>query len=110
MKKIFTLAAFFFCTTAFAQSGIIKGQLKDTSSSRQNLQGATISVLDKDSTLISFGIAKADGHFQVNNVPYGPNLLLVSFQGFRSEYKTVVVTKENPVADIGTIILSDVSK
>lgn len=109
MKNIFTLAAILFSATAFAQSGVIKGQLKDTAS-KQNLQGATISVLDKDSTLISFGIAKADGAFQVNNVPFGSNLLLISFQGFRSEYRTVNVSKENPVSDLGTIMLTDVSK
>jgi hypothetical protein len=109
MKKLFTLLALFFTATAFAQSGVIKGQLKDTAS-KQNLQGATISVLDKDSTLISFGIAKSDGYFQVNNVPFGANLLLISFQGFRSEYKTVVVSKETPVTDLGAIILKDISK
>src|ERR1700754_4235884 len=105
MKIFFTLITLLFAASAFAQGGVIKGQLKDTAS-RQNLQGATISVLDKDSTLISFGIAKSDGVFQVNNVPFGTNLLLISFHGFKSEYKTVVVSKENPVADLGAIILT----
>ena len=109
MKAISTLFCLFFSVAALAQTGIIKGQLKDTTS-KQNLQGATISVLDKDSTLISFGISKADGSFQVNNVPVGVNLLLISFQGYRSEYKNVVVSKDNPITDIGTIILTDAAK
>lgn len=109
MKAISTLFCLVFSVTAFAQTGIIKGQLKDTAT-KQNLQGATISVLDKDSTLISFGISKADGSFQVNNVPVGNNLLLISFQGYRSEYKNIVVSKENAVTDLGTIILTDAAK
>ncbi len=109
MKKIYTLLSLLISVSAIAQSGTIKGQLKDTVS-KQNLQGATISVLDKDSTLLSFGISKADGSFQVNNVPVGNNLLLISFQGYHSLYKNVVVSKENPVTDLGVIVLNDAAK
>lgn len=110
MKTLTTLIALMLAVSAFAQNtGSIRGQLKDTAT-RQNMQGATVSVLDKDSTLITFAIAKADGSFQVNRLAYGTHLLLISFQGFSSQYKTAALSKENPVADLGTIIMIDTAR
>jgi hypothetical protein len=102
MKKLFTLASIFISLAAFSQNGTIKGQLKDTSF-RKSLLGATISVMDKDSTLLSFGLSKSDGTFQVNNIPFGNLLVLVSLQGFDPVYKNVSLTKENNPLDLGSV-------
>jgi hypothetical protein len=110
MKKIFTLVAILFATTAFAQSsGTIKGQLKDTAT-KQILQGATISVVDKDTVLLSYGLAKADGSFQVNNVPFGNHLLMISFQGFRTEFKQVTISRDKSIADVEVVYLNSSAK
>jgi hypothetical protein len=110
MKALFTLAAFFISFAAFSQnSGTIKGQLKDTSF-RKNLMGATISVMDKDSTLISYGLSKTDGSFEVNNIPFGSVLVLISLQQFDPIYKTVTLSKENPVANLGSVMLTIAAK
>jgi hypothetical protein len=106
MKKLFTLVTLFVSLTALSQSsGTIKGQLKDTSF-RQSLLGATISVMDKDSVLLSYGLSKADGNFQVNSIPFGTVLVLISLQKFDAVYKSVTISKENPVVDVGTIMLT----
>lgn len=110
MKKIFTLTAIFISLAALSQnSGTIKGQLKDTGF-RQSLLGATISVLDKDSTLLSYGLAKADGSFQVNGIPFGNVLVLISLQKFDAIYKNIVVSKDHPLADMGAIYLTVAAK
>jgi hypothetical protein len=106
MKKIFVLITFFFSLAALSQnSGIIKGQLKDTAF-RQSLMSATISVMDKDSTLLSYGLSKSDGSFQVNNIPFGTVLVLISVQKFDPVYKTIILSKENAVVDLGVVMLT----
>jgi hypothetical protein len=109
MKKLFTLASIFISLAAFSQSGIIKGQLKDTSF-KKSLLGATVSVMDKDSTLLSFGLSKSDGSFQVNNIPLGKAIVLISLQGFDPIYKNVSITKENNPLDLGSVMMTVAAK
>jgi hypothetical protein len=110
MKKIFTLAAIFLCFAAVAQnSGTLKGQLKDTTF-KASLLGATISVMDKDSTLLSYGLSKADGSFQVNNIPFGDVLVLITAQKFDAIYRKLTFTKENATIDLGAVMLTVAAK
>lgn len=111
MKKLFTLLTILISVTAIGQAtGTVRGIVKDTSSSRQSLQGASVVILDKDSSLLSYGIAKADGSFEIDNVPFGSNLLMISFQGFSPVFKSINLSKEQPTLNVGTIILTDAAK
>jgi hypothetical protein len=87
-------------------SGIVKGKLTSDSSSTQSLKDATISILDiKDSTLIVYGLTKADGSFRLENIPFGTHLLIASFQGYKEKNKTFTISNANAEADLGTLLM-----
>jgi len=93
-------------TALFSQlktTGSVKGKLVD-STSQQVFRNATISVLStKDSSVTSYGIAKEDGSFLIERIPFGQYFLTVSFLGFADTIKTFSLTKEKPEFNIGTI-------
>lgn len=110
MKSILSLLVFTIVTlTLNAQSGSVKGTLKDTTT-KQILQSATVTILDNtDSTLVSFAITKADGSFQINNIAVGNYIFMGSFNGFDNTYKNISITKENLNVDLGNIIMLPLS-
>lgn len=107
MKKFFTLFLFtFFSIISFAQTAIVKGILKDTSTTKQSLKDATISVLDiKDSTVQVFGLAKEDGSFELKGFGWGTFLVQISFNGYETIFKKIEVSKTNATVNFGTIYL-----
>lgn len=107
MKPFLLFAAFFICAVSFAQNKTttsVKGQLIDTVA-KQQLKSATVNVLDKDSVLVGYSIAKEDGNFQVFNIPPGEYFLFASFSGYESFYKKFTVDKSLAEVNIGSIYL-----
>ncbi len=105
MKQLyFFLSCLFVTTISFAQtSGAIKGKLID-SVGKQSLKDASITVLEsKDSTLEVFGLAKTDGTFELKNISFGKMLVQITFQGFKPVNKTITLSKENAVVDLGDV-------
>lgn len=92
--------------TAFAQrNGTIKGCLKD-SVSNQVLKDASVVLLHPtDSTLVQFTLSKDDASFALTSVAFGNYLLQISFQGFETVYKPVVLTQAHPLLNFDTIYL-----
>ena len=87
MKQLYFFLSFlFFATISLAQtSGTIKGKLVD-SVGKQSLKDASITVLEsKDSTLEVFGLAKADGTFELKNISFGKMLVQITFQGSKQQ-------------------------
>lgn len=66
---------------SFAQSGQLKGLVVDKQS-EQPLQGATIELLNVETTIGA--ITDFDGYFTLENVPLGRQIIRVSFIGFES--------------------------
>ncbi|CAN5578916.1 TonB-dependent receptor [soil metagenome] len=88
-------------TTGFSQT--IRGAVVD-SVSRKPLMEASVSLLSgKDSSLVSFGITDGDGKFEFLKVAEGQYRLLVTYVGYRGRAKRISVTKDDPIADAGTI-------
>src|SRR6476469_3904475 len=105
MKFLLFVAAIFVCTFSFAQTkSSVKGTLID-SVGKQQLKSATVNVLDKDSVLIAYSIAKEDGSFAVYNVPSGNYLLFISFSGYQSLYKSFTVNIGQSEVNLGTVYL-----
>jgi hypothetical protein len=80
MRKltIVVLSCFFVLSSAMAQSSI-KGTITDTLN-KQNLQNAVISVLRvKDSVLVKFTRTNQQGNFELNNLPAGTFIVMVSY-------------------------------
>lgn len=115
MKKLIILSLFAMLSTmaVFSQgnkTGVLKGKLIDTTN-KQVLQNATIAVLDnKDSVLQLFGVAKADGSFEVKNIPDGNYVVMISFQGFFTVYKNVSFDNDINLVDLKTIYLKVAGK
>lgn len=111
MKIIYALASFICCmalslaASAQKNEGVVKGTLLD-SVSGQMLYDATISVVRvKDSSLISFTLSSNSGYFEVKSLAPGDYRLVVSYQGFRTLKKPFSITAEQPLADLGKVIM-----
>lgn len=108
MKKIFTLICLLgILQTAFSQnnSGIVKGRIID-STLKQSLKDASITILNgSDSTLEVFTLAKENGIFQLNNVPFGKHILMVAFQGYENIFKQIEISETAKTLDLGNIYL-----
>ena len=107
MNKILSLFVFLFLSAAaMAQTvGTVKGKLVD-SLNKQSLKDASITVLDaRDSSLEVFGLAKADGTFNITNIAFGKMIIAVKFQGYDPFYKTITFSKSNASVDLGIISL-----
>ncbi len=107
MNKIFTLFAFLLISAAgISQSvGTIKGKLAD-STNKQSLKDASVTVLDaRDSTMEVFGLSKADGSFNLTNIPFGKFIVQIKFQGYDPVNKNVTFAAGSTTIDMGTIYL-----
>lgn len=85
---------------------VIKGKIidKDTESP---LEFATITIFNAtDSTLVTGGVTDIDGNFEIEVKPgsYWVKLEYIAYQP--QTFTDVVVTKDDPVADLGTISFS----
>ncbi|WP_420151071.1 outer membrane beta-barrel protein [Spirosoma sp.] len=98
----FILHSSFFINAAFAQS-TIQGTVVDSLTRKPLLEASVSLMLARDSSLVSFGITDGDGKFVFPKIAEGQYRVLVTYVGYRSRVQRVSVTKNDPVADVGTI-------
>lgn len=92
--------AFSFCLPAFAQTANIRGSLVD-SADKKSLQNTVVALLNsKDSVLIDFTRAGAQGEFQFNVSDTGSYVLLVTHPHFADFSDTIKMTS-GKVLDMG---------
>ena len=85
---------------------IIKHHSKSDSVLKQNLKGATIAVLNiRDSSLVTYDMSEADGSFQVDNIPFGNYLCLITFSGYEEIGFKISLSPDKKVIDAGTLYL-----
>lgn len=113
MRPIILFVCFFLSSASLLQAqkttGSVQGRITDTLN-KQSLKDASVTVLNKtDSSLIKFTLAKADGSFEITDLPFGTHLLLVSFQSYGSVYESFTIDRNNPDKRINTIYLQPVS-
>lgn len=109
MRPLFTLVFLLACASAFAQKltgrGTVRGAVVDSASGKP-LREASVSLLAaRDSAYVTFGITDGDGRFLLRNLPNGRYRLLVTFVGFQNASRSVVITPDEPTADLGTLAL-----
>ena len=81
----------------------IKGSVLDTASST-GLQNASIAVLNsKDSTLVRFTRADANGGFSLNNLREGNFILLLTYPDFADYVETFSLSADKPLKDFGKL-------
>lgn len=94
---------------ASAQSRSIKGTVTDTLN-KQHLHNSSISLLRaKDSVLIKSTRSSKDGKFELNNLPDGKHVLMITYPAFADYYEEVNLS-EKPNAEIGTVKMTLKSK
>ncbi len=82
----------------------IKGQLIE-SENEQAVSYATLRVLQHDSIYVAGTRSGDDGTFQISLKELGHYLVAVECVGFETFYEKVLLDKNNPSADLGTLVL-----
>ncbi|MDO8953155.1 MAG: outer membrane beta-barrel family protein [Draconibacterium sp.] len=87
--------------------GAIKGVIVDKATG-QAMEYANIAIYNKaDSMLVTGGITKNNGEFEISGMPLGEYYLEAHFIGFvKSKVTNIVIDKENPLFNSGSIKLS----
>src|ERR1700678_2190115 len=67
------------CLSAFAQHAHISGTVSDTTEKKQLTNASILLLRPTDSILIRHARSDGSGHFQLNNIPKGHYLLLVTY-------------------------------
>ncbi|HEX5152769.1 MAG TPA: outer membrane beta-barrel family protein [Parafilimonas sp.] len=84
--------------------GSIKGTLRD-STEHQVLKQATISVLRKDTSIISQALSGNDGIFIVNNIPAGNFILKISYSSYETRFSNFTIDSNNTALNAGIIYM-----
>ncbi|WP_282069550.1 outer membrane beta-barrel family protein [Olleya namhaensis] len=114
MKKLITIALLLLTfsiqaqdkTNALPKIGTVTGNVLDVSLN-QPLPYVNVIVKDTNNKLITGGITNDEGQFRVTQIPEGTNLITIEYLGFLPQTKTIVITKDNKVIDLGTINLEE---
>ena len=98
-----------FAFTANAQENLLKGSVADTLN-KQVLYNAVVSLLrPKDSVLIKYVRTDQQGNFQLNGVPNGKFLILVSYPNY-ADYLDQLTIDDTHSKDLGNIPLMTKAK
>ena len=105
--KVLILAILFFCLNSlhlFAQSTYsVKGTVLDTISGVNLLNTSIVILNSKDSTLVKFTRAGANGVFSLNNLPEGKFILMVTYPDYADYIESFSLTAAKPDLDFGKI-------
>jgi hypothetical protein len=106
MKRITLITAllFLFVLVTKAQQGQIKGLLTDSSATHP-LADATVALLHSDSSLASTSFTDKKGAFSFPGLAIGNYRVYITFLGYKPVFKSVSITADKPVLDMGTVQL-----
>ncbi|MCZ4243319.1 outer membrane beta-barrel family protein [Pedobacter punctiformis] len=113
MRKTLLLLCFFLSLFIYSNAQnqqFIKGRVIDTAST-SILSGTSVSILRaKDSTLVKFTRALDNGTFEMNNIPKGKYILLVSYPKYADFVDHFTLDSIKPSIDYGKINLTGMAK
>jgi hypothetical protein len=85
---LFISLSLIFGTTTFCQTGVLSGTVRDAESNTP-LDLATISILNPDTSLITYKLSDKDGKFLIDKLPLRKKLLIsVTYTGYIGHYST----------------------
>ncbi|MBQ7442525.1 MAG: TonB-dependent receptor [Bacteroidaceae bacterium] len=105
---LLTLLLLFVATAASAQKGTISGKVID--SEGESMPGATVVVMNPDSSQVTGQSTKDDGSFSLSGIKYGDYILRTSFIGYKTVFQTFTLSKQNRRLQLGEITLLDNAK
>lgn len=104
-EVLLLLISFLVSIYCLAQKAIVKGRVIDSLSGNP-LGHATVNFYNSQDKLIDGNLSSDSGYFQLN-LPHGTFYAQVEFIGYLPrKTKTFTLSKENPVHDFGSIVLS----
>ncbi len=106
MNRILTIfLALCLAMAASAQKVTVSGTIVD--SEGEPLPGATVVIMNPDSTQVTGQQTKSDGTFSISGVKVGKYLLRASFVGYKTAWRQLELTKRNKAMLLGEIVLED---
>jgi hypothetical protein len=111
MRKTVVLTLFFLTTALFSysQTSSLKGTVTDTIE-KKNLSNSVISVLRQtDSVLVRFTRATKDGQFNIQQLPAGKFIVMITHP-YQGDYFDKVELAAGATVDMGKIMLTPKSK
>ncbi|SHF02127.1 Outer membrane receptor proteins, mostly Fe transport [Mariniphaga anaerophila] len=108
MKKTILLICTFLLVAfvGFAQKGSLSGVISDKATN-ENIPFATVALIKAgEENAYAGSVSTKNGHFIIEDIPYGSYKLSVSFIGYKSqELPGITITSGNKNIDMGTIAL-----
>ncbi|MDR3297480.1 MAG: TonB-dependent receptor, partial [Prevotellaceae bacterium] len=89
--------------------GTVQGIALD-STTREPLAFATVMLKTADGQVVKGGQTVANGSFALTAIPFGRYLFSVSFVGYVSLTRQVVLSEKNPVVDMGDVLVKSSSE
>ncbi|WP_346236092.1 TonB-dependent receptor [Niabella insulamsoli] len=90
-RSLIILLTFFLANLALAQTGTIKGVVKD-SATGVFLESATVSIFGKDSSLLNYQLTDSYGGFNLEKLPMKQKIVLnVTYSGFNSFNRALTI-------------------
>ena len=106
MKRLLlSLLALCLVLTASAQKATVTGTVVD--SDGEPLPGATVVIMQLDSTQVTGQSTQNDGTFSISGFKVGDYLLRASYVGYKTAWRTLNLTKQNRRMLLGQIVLAD---
>ncbi|MFT4533541.1 MAG: hypothetical protein ACI9P5_000891 [Saprospiraceae bacterium] len=108
MKHTLTFISLLIVGILSAQSYQINGNVFDKENTP--MIGATVVILDQDTTMIAFGITDHYGNYEIYDVPEGNKILQVSYTGYTDHSQAIHLEGENGKINLGQTVLEVSSK
>lgn len=107
-KRLTTLLlmAFCFLTGTFAQRFIVTGTVESGKTNR-GVEFVTAALLKSDSTGVTSAMTNEKGTFRLRAKSAGSYIVKISYVGFKTEYRNVVLTRQTDSINIGRIPLEN---
>ena len=86
--------------------GKITGKIVDADANTPLASGSVTLLKQKDSTIAGGAITDKNGDFTISNVAFSKYFIKINYLGYQPKrIKEVFVTKDEPVKELGTIVL-----
>jgi hypothetical protein len=104
-KPFVSILAVFSFLTANSQDRIT-GTVKDTLARTGVASAAVVLIRAQDSIIENFARTNPDGKFEINGVPQGAHILIVSLSGYADFFTQLSTTASAGSKDLGVLVLS----
>ena len=104
-KLFLLLSVSIFCSAqAFSQTNRVSGSITDTSTGKKLSQAVVSLIRTQDSILTKFTRTNEQGYYEINNIPNGKYVLMVSFPGYAEFVDELDLKGDAMVSRSATII------